>query len=209
MQVVLPKWDGISYYISEQISHHPPVSAYVFASPENNFIIHGEMRPKSKFYGTSAATHLEGAARIQLLNHPGEEYVITYPSIHVYGILFGKLIYELGDITTIRCDKADLGCKVEFKTKNGPENLLFDASASQTFPKLVAPEDEQDPFESRRLWKNVTNNLKCKNIDAASEEKNAIEQGQRDDTRVREESGKGYNHRFFDVTEAGSNWKLK
>jgi len=105
------------YYISEQVSHHPPISAYVFASPENNFIIKGEMRPKSKFYGTSAATHLEGNARITFLNHPTEEYVITYPSIYVYGILFGKLTYELGEIASIKCDKTDLNCKAEFKTK--------------------------------------------------------------------------------------------
>ncbi len=30
-----------SVYISEQVSHHPPVSAFYFASTENNLIIQG------------------------------------------------------------------------------------------------------------------------------------------------------------------------
>ncbi|KAJ9083298.1 Oxysterol-binding protein OBPa [Entomophthora muscae] len=206
------------------------------------------MRPKSKFYGTSAATHLEGTASIKFLNHPGEEYIITYPSIYVYGVLFGKLTYDLGDSATITCEKTDLSCRAEFKTKgifsgsynsisgkikktstgetlydfsgkwsekiyvkgkSGPESIFFDALTAQQHPKDVAPEDAQDPFESRRLWRNVTENLKNKNIDAATEEKNIIEQDQRDETRVREETGTKYNHRFFDVTESGSTWKLK
>ncbi|KAI9292873.1 Oxysterol-binding protein [Neoconidiobolus thromboides FSU 785] len=235
------------YYLSEQVSHHPPISAYVFASPDNNFIIEGEMRPKSKFYGTSAGTMLEGSARIRLLNFPGEEYTITYPNIYVYGILFGKLTYELGDVSVIRCEKTNLVCKAEFKTKGlfsgsyhdlagkikkintgetvyeiqgkwtdklklsdkgGKSRLFFDAISAEVYPKDVAPEAEQDEFESRRLWQHVTENLKV-DLDKATEEKSRIEQNQRDRTRKYEEAKKKWKHRFFNVTESGSSWKLE
>lgn len=53
------------YYICEQVSHHPPISAYVFASPENNIIITGEVKPTSKFLGNSAATLMGGTSTIR------------------------------------------------------------------------------------------------------------------------------------------------
>jgi len=115
------------YYIAEQVSHHPPISVYMFVSPENQFRIEGEMKPKSKFYGTSVATHLNGISRITFLDRPNEEYILTYPSIHAYGILFGKLTYELGDSVTIKCATTELQCKVDFKTKglfSGAYNTL-------------------------------------------------------------------------------------
>ncbi|KAH9269193.1 hypothetical protein BASA83_008817 [Batrachochytrium salamandrivorans] len=35
-----------SFFVCEQVLHHPPVSAYLFASPENDIIITGELKPK-------------------------------------------------------------------------------------------------------------------------------------------------------------------
>jgi hypothetical protein len=53
------------YYVCEQVSHHPPISAYVFASPENNIIITGDVKPTSKFLGNSAATIMGGSSTIR------------------------------------------------------------------------------------------------------------------------------------------------
>ncbi|KAG5460039.1 MAG: hypothetical protein BJ554DRAFT_7960, partial [Olpidium bornovanus] len=78
-------------FVSEQVSHHPPVSAYYYASPENNLTVVGEMRPKSKFLGNSAATVMEGFTHIEFTNRPGEEYVVSLPTVYVRGILFGTM----------------------------------------------------------------------------------------------------------------------
>ncbi|KAJ3225065.1 hypothetical protein HK099_007440 [Clydaea vesicula] len=105
------------YYVAEQVSHHPPISCYVFASPENNIIITGEVRPTSKFLGNSAATIMGGGSKIQFLNRPGEEYFVSTPNIYARGILFGTMFMELGDIVTIKCPKTNISCEIEFKVK--------------------------------------------------------------------------------------------
>jgi len=46
---------------------------------------------------------------------------------------------------------------------------LFDAHESSTTPKQVAPEDEQEPNESRRLWHDLTEAIKTKDMEAATQ----------------------------------------
>ena len=52
----------------------------------------GELRPKSKFLGNSAATLMEGSSHVTFLDRPeDEEYLITMPNMYARGILFGKV----------------------------------------------------------------------------------------------------------------------
>lgn len=104
-------------FVAEQVSHHPPISAYFYASPQNNLIISGEIHPKSKFLGNSAATIMHGWSRIEFLNRPGEVYEISLPNIYARGILFGSVVLELGDGASIKCEKTELQCDIEFKVK--------------------------------------------------------------------------------------------
>jgi Oxysterol-binding protein len=46
-----------------------------------------------------------------------EEYVITMPSMYARGILFGKMVLELGDSCTIRNERTGMHCDIDFKTK--------------------------------------------------------------------------------------------
>lgn len=112
-----------------------PVSAFFYISPANGLLITGELKPKSKFLGNSAATIMEGEDRIRLLDRPEDgEYVITVswtfhplegskaecrqmPNTYARGILFGKMILELGDISSIRNEELDYRCDVDFRTK--------------------------------------------------------------------------------------------
>lgn len=50
----------------------------MFISPKNGILVTGELKPKSKFLGNSAATIMEGENRMRLLNKPEDgDYVIT------------------------------------------------------------------------------------------------------------------------------------
>lgn len=176
------------YYVAEQVSHHPPISAFFYISPKNRVIITGELKPKSKFLGNSVATILEGQDRVRLLDRPEDgEYTITMPNMFARGILFGKMLLELGDISYVRCPSTSHSCDIEFKTKgwlsggynavagtvkgpsgttgeitghwdksmeykdkSGKKQVLFDAATSKVTQKVVAPEDQQEPNESRR-----------------------------------------------------------
>jgi len=45
------------------------------------------------------------------------EYVITMPNMYARGILFGKMVLELGDTCIAKNEKNDLYCDLDFKTK--------------------------------------------------------------------------------------------
>ncbi|KAF9263051.1 Oxysterol-binding protein [Marasmius fiardii PR-910] len=106
------------FYIAEQVSHHPPISAFFYISPANRVCILGELRPKSKFLGNSVSTTMEGENRVKLLGKSEDgEYVITMPNMYARGILFGKMVLELGDTCIAKNEKHGLYCDLEFKTK--------------------------------------------------------------------------------------------
>ncbi|KAG4303364.1 hypothetical protein PCANB_000263 [Pneumocystis canis] len=125
------KWEfpdkSEALYIAEQVSHHPPISAYFYVSPENNVRIDGVLKPRSKFLGNSAGTIMEGKATLTFVNR-NEEYILTQPNMYARGILFGRLRFELGDHSYIRCCKNDLIADIEFKTKgfiSGTYNVIL------------------------------------------------------------------------------------
>lgn len=45
------------------------------------------------------------------------DYVITMPNMYARGILFGKMVLELGDTCTATNEKTGLSCDLEFKRK--------------------------------------------------------------------------------------------
>jgi hypothetical protein len=106
------------------VSHHPPISAYYYASPENNISIVGDLLPKSKFQGNSAATLMQGEINVSFTNRPGEEYFITMPNVYARGILFGTMLMELGDVAAVKCPKLDLVCTLDFKVKVSIQSFL-------------------------------------------------------------------------------------
>jgi hypothetical protein len=110
------------YYIAEQTSHHPPKSSYFFMAPEHHIRIDGTLKPRSKFLGNSAASMMEGVAILRFLNRgqnpeKGERYILTQPNMYARGILFGKMKYELGDHSYVRCPENNLVADIDFKTK--------------------------------------------------------------------------------------------
>ncbi|EFE32807.1 uncharacterized protein ARB_00265 [Trichophyton benhamiae CBS 112371] len=110
------------YYIAEQTSHHPPKSSYFFMAPEHNIRIDGTLKPRSRFLGNSAASMMEGISYMEFLNRGkekghGERYIITQPNMYARGILFGKMKYELGDHSYVKCPENHFVADLEFKTR--------------------------------------------------------------------------------------------
>ncbi|KAK4129329.1 Oxysterol-binding protein [Parathielavia appendiculata] len=111
-----------AYYISEQTSHHPPKSSYFYMVPGHHIRVDGTLKPRSKFLGNSAASMMEGTAILSILNRgkdplKGERYILTQPNMYARGILFGKMKYELGDHSFVRCPETGLSADIDFKTK--------------------------------------------------------------------------------------------
>jgi hypothetical protein len=111
-----PESSSRTFYISEQVSHHPPISAFHVTNRRDGFSINGTILTKSKFYGNSVSAVLDGTARLTLLSR-GEEYSITMPYAHCKGLLVGTLTLELGGKVEIRCLKTGYTTELEFRIK--------------------------------------------------------------------------------------------
>uniref|UniRef100_A0A673BCA7 Oxysterol-binding protein n=1 Tax=Sphaeramia orbicularis TaxID=375764 RepID=A0A673BCA7_9TELE len=111
-----PQTDSCTFYIAEQVSHHPPISAFYVCNRKDGFSISGSILAKSKFYGNSLSAILDGKARLLFLSRD-EEYVITMPYAHCKGILYGTMTLELGGKVTIECEKTKCFIELEFKLK--------------------------------------------------------------------------------------------
>lgn len=77
--------------ISEQVSHHPPVSAYHVES--KHFELHGSCHPKLKFWGKSVEIKPEGMITLKLNKH---DEVYTWKSVNccVHNVIVGRLWFE-------------------------------------------------------------------------------------------------------------------
>lgn len=110
------KTNSKTFYIAEQVSHHPPVSAFYVSNRKDGFCVSGSILAKSKFYGNSLSAILDGEARLTFLNR-GEDYVMNMPYAHCKGILYGTMTLELGGQITITCEKTGYSAQLEFKLK--------------------------------------------------------------------------------------------
>ncbi len=52
--------------ISEQVSHHPPISAFHTEGLEKDFVFHGSIYPKLKFWGKSVEAEPKGIITLEL-----------------------------------------------------------------------------------------------------------------------------------------------
>ncbi|ELT93091.1 hypothetical protein CAPTEDRAFT_166422 [Capitella teleta] len=111
-----PKTNTRTFYIAEQISHHPPVTAFYVTNRQDGYAISGSVLAKSKFYGNSLSAIMDGIGRLTLLKR-GEDYMVTMPYAHCKGILIGTLTMELGGKVTIDCEKTGYTAELEFKLK--------------------------------------------------------------------------------------------
>ncbi|KAJ1162118.1 hypothetical protein NDU88_002596 [Pleurodeles waltl] len=111
-----PRTNSKTYYIAEQVSHHPPVSAFFVSNRKDGFCLSGSILAKSKFYGNSLSAILEGEGRLTFLNR-GEDYVMTMPYAHCKGILYGTMTLELGGAVSITCEKTGYSAVIEFRLK--------------------------------------------------------------------------------------------
>ncbi|KER28680.1 hypothetical protein T265_04550 [Opisthorchis viverrini] len=228
-------------FLAEQVSHHPPVSAFYAEHIGKRISLDGHLWTKSKFLGLSIAVEMVGSAVISLLNLD-EEYVVTFPCGYGRNILTVPWI-ELGGKTSIICAKSGYVANIDFKTKpfyNGKKDLIraevlgpnerkplivvegewnnkmvakwadgttetfVDTKSIPVLRKQVLPRTAQSENESRRLWEQVTRNLKSGDIDAATDAKFRLEQKQRDLARHRQENKIQWIPEYF--RGEGGNW---
>ncbi|KAJ4235882.1 hypothetical protein FSOLCH5_007236 [Fusarium solani] len=98
-------------YLTEQTSHHPPVSAFHVTCPEKGITARGFDQITAKFTGTSVKVlpgeHNMGIF-ISLDKRDGETYQLTHPAAHLGGLLRGALSVSVSEMAYITCPKTKI-----------------------------------------------------------------------------------------------------
>ncbi|KAJ7201581.1 hypothetical protein GGX14DRAFT_655376 [Mycena pura] len=105
-------------YLTEQVSHHPPVSAYYAACPSRSLEMYGIDHIYVKISGTALRVTPGSYNKGIFVNitgglGAGEEYKITHPAAFVNGLLRGSMYATMGDSTIISCTRT--GGKQRFR----------------------------------------------------------------------------------------------
>ncbi|XP_030631614.1 oxysterol-binding protein-related protein 1 isoform X2 [Chanos chanos] len=121
-------------WISEQVSHHPPISAFHAEGLNDDFVFHGSIYPKLKFWGRTLEAEPRGTITLELPKH-SEAYTWSNPTCCVHNIIVGELwIEQYGNVEVInhktgeRCSLTFKRCGVFGKELHKVEGYIFDKS---------------------------------------------------------------------------------
>ncbi|KAI9745942.1 MAG: hypothetical protein M1818_000623 [Claussenomyces sp. TS43310] len=122
-------------YLTEQTSHHPPVSAFYVDCPAKGLSARGFDQISAKFTGTSVKVtpgeHNLGIF-INIARRDDEQYRLTHPAAHLGGLLRGSLSVTVGDLCYITCPKTKMKTILHYleegwlgKAQNRMEGVIF------------------------------------------------------------------------------------
>lgn len=122
-------------YLTEQTSHHPPVSAFYVSCPEKGLHARGFDQISAKFTGTaikvSPGEHNLGIF-ITLERRDNETYQLKHPAAHLGGILRGALSVSVGDSAYVTCPQTKLKAILHYiedgwlgRAQNKVEGVIF------------------------------------------------------------------------------------
>ncbi|KAE8375315.1 hypothetical protein BDV26DRAFT_268100 [Aspergillus bertholletiae] len=122
-------------YLTEQTSHHPPVSAFFIDCPQRGVSARGFDQISAKFTGTSIRVapgqHNLGIF-VRIAPRDNEEYQLTHPAAHLGGLLRGALAITVSDTCYVTCPKTRIKVILQYledgwigRAQNRVEGVAF------------------------------------------------------------------------------------
>lgn len=116
-----------------------------------------------------------------------------------------KVIFTLGPRTVVSAPwyhaNTRIGANTDQQQKSVPPDEQFtiiDLGPLSVAPKVLPPQDRQQPNESLNLWSGVTEAIFSKQFSKATNLKLELEESQREKAREREKSGDEWKPTFFE-----------
>jgi hypothetical protein len=100
---------------AEQVSHHPPVSAFYAECVPKRMYVTGSIHTKIKFLGLSVGVYNTTSLKLHLLDY-GEEYAMTFPNTYIRSLLTYPWM-ELGGRSTVSCIQTGYSANFDFHCK--------------------------------------------------------------------------------------------
>jgi hypothetical protein len=125
---------GQSDLVVEQVSHHPPITAYHISNTSHKVSLTGHNGQKTSFSAGSIIVKQVGHAvlTIELPSGEKEEYLITFPRLRIDGIWYGSPYTELTDTSYIQSSNGWLST-IEYKGKG------YFSGKSHSFKAVMTP----------------------------------------------------------------------
>ncbi|ELP87941.1 oxysterol binding protein 5, putative [Entamoeba invadens IP1] len=105
-----------SYLIGEQVSHHPPISAFYASNRAQGWMGNGYIKFSTVFRGLSAGIILGGGIDIYLLKW-NEHYTMTFPEALASGFFVGPMLMEIAGKSTFNCKESGYSAEITFNTR--------------------------------------------------------------------------------------------
>uniref|UniRef100_A0A023F2L0 Oxysterol-binding protein n=2 Tax=Triatoma infestans TaxID=30076 RepID=A0A023F2L0_TRIIF len=147
-------------FIAEQVSHHPPISAFYAEHYNKRISFNAHVWTRSKFLGLSIGVHNIGSGIIDVIDH-NEQYVVTFPNGYGRSILTVPWI-ELGGTVTINCKKTGYKAVLEFLTKP-----FYGGKKHRITGEVFSPNDKKPFLNIHGEWNGV---MEAKWSDGKSEQ---------------------------------------
>jgi len=107
---------GPVVFFAEQVSHHPPVFAYLIESKNERIKVRSTDHFATKFHGNSISVAITGVTKIELGFH-GEHYLFSkpLPDVWIKNTIIGTKREPWDGEVLITCPKTNLKCTITFK----------------------------------------------------------------------------------------------
>lgn len=135
-------------FVAEQVSHHPPISAFYAECENKNVCFNAHIWTKSKFLGLSIGVHMAGTGNVFVSKYD-EEYIMTFPNAYARSIL-GVPWVELGGKTEITCPKTGYNAQIELLTKP-----FYGGKRNRITAEVYAPSQKKPILSVHGEWNGV------------------------------------------------------
>ncbi|OTB19162.1 hypothetical protein K445DRAFT_314034 [Daldinia sp. EC12] len=140
-EIFLGKWvddAGTTHLITEQVSHHPPATAYRIWNDAHGVRLEGHVSPKA-YFSSTINIERQGYSILHIDKY-NEDYWITMPKVHVEGIVTLQIAPELSGVSHIRSSSGYTTC-INYSSKGWLKGK------SNAFTAAIYPDnDESHPL---------------------------------------------------------------
>jgi len=109
---------GTTKLVSEQVSHHPPVSAISIMNDKEGVSLLCNLSFSIKFHGNSVSVKSDDSPIVITLNNHSstpEQYHTHLPNVGIRNVIIGTKRIAWEGVTVIRCEQTGLQCSLTLK----------------------------------------------------------------------------------------------
>lgn len=104
-------------FLSEQVSHHPPVCANYARGRKSNYIYWNNTKTNTKFNGKGMDLYHQYRTYVDLPDYK-ERYEIQTPSMSLHNLIVGTMYLDIGGTLKSKIlDQPNLACQIRFQKK--------------------------------------------------------------------------------------------